>query len=103
LSVNNKRGVYDKGRGNLCLFVHFASGLNEKLEPQSECILPGLEKITVLWQCHYSREVTNALLDREHQVSFLHFPRKSDPDNWPECPEVYLPFFSSPRSTQFLR
>jgi glycosyltransferase involved in cell wall biosynthesis len=42
----------------------------------------------------YSREVTNALLDREHQVSFLHFAQEeSDPDNWPECPEVYLPFF----------
>ena len=42
----------------------------------------------------YSREVTNALLDREHQVSFLHFAQEaSDPDNWPECPEVSLPFF----------
>ena len=42
----------------------------------------------------YSREVTNALLDREHQVSFLHFAQEeSNPDNWPECPEVYLPFF----------
>lgn len=41
----------------------------------------------------YSREITNALLDRKHQVSFLHFAQEeSDPDNWPECPEVSLPF-----------
>jgi len=41
----------------------------------------------------YSREVTNALLDKKHQVSFLHFAQEeSDPDNWPDCPEVSLPF-----------
>jgi len=41
----------------------------------------------------YSREVTNALLDRKHQVSFLHFAQEeSDPANWPECEEVSLPF-----------
>ena len=42
----------------------------------------------------YSREVTNALLDRGHQVSFLHFAQEeeSDLDNWPHCPEVPLPF-----------
>ncbi len=42
----------------------------------------------------YSREVTNALLDRGHQISFLHFAQEeSDPeDNWPDCPEVSLPF-----------
>ncbi|MBR8838963.1 MAG: glycosyltransferase family 4 protein [Stigonema ocellatum SAG 48.90 = DSM 106950] len=41
----------------------------------------------------YSREITNALLDRGHQVSFLHFAQEvSKPDNWPNCPEVSLPF-----------
>lgn len=41
----------------------------------------------------YGREITNALLDRGHQVSFLHFAQEeSDPDNWPNCPEVPLPF-----------
>jgi len=40
----------------------------------------------------YSREVTNALLDRGHQVSFLHFAQETDPDNWPNCQEVPLPF-----------
>ncbi|BAZ24013.1 group 1 glycosyl transferase [Kalymmatonema gypsitolerans NIES-4073] len=41
----------------------------------------------------YSREITNALLDRGHQVSFLHFAQEeSDLDNWPNCPEVTLPF-----------
>lgn len=43
----------------------------------------------------YSREVTNALLDRGHQVSFLHFAQEEadpNPDNWPDCPEVSLPF-----------
>lgn len=42
----------------------------------------------------YGREVTNALLDRGHRVSFLHFAQEdSDPANWPDCPEVTLPFF----------
>lgn len=41
----------------------------------------------------YSREITNALLDRGHQVSFLHFAQEdSNPENWPDCPEVSLPF-----------
>lgn len=41
----------------------------------------------------YSREITNALLDRGHQVSFLHFAQEeSEPDNWPNCQEVSLPF-----------
>ena len=41
----------------------------------------------------YSREVTNALLDRGHEVSFLHFAQEeSEPDNWPNCQEVSLPF-----------
>ncbi len=44
----------------------------------------------------YSREITNALLARRHQVSFLHFAQfaqeETDPDNWPGCQEVSLPF-----------
>jgi glycosyltransferase involved in cell wall biosynthesis len=41
----------------------------------------------------YSREITNALLDRGHQVSFLHFAQEdSEPGNWPNCQEVPLPF-----------
>jgi glycosyltransferase involved in cell wall biosynthesis len=41
----------------------------------------------------YSREITNALLDGGHQVSFLHFAlEESDLDNWPNCQEVTLPF-----------
>lgn len=41
----------------------------------------------------YSREVTNALLDKEHQVSFLHFAQEEpEPDNWPNFQEVSLPF-----------
>ena len=41
----------------------------------------------------YGREVTNALLDRGHQVSFLHFAQAdSSVDNWPECQEVSIPF-----------
>jgi glycosyltransferase involved in cell wall biosynthesis len=56
----------------------------------------------------YSREVTNALLDRGYQVSFLHFAQESSdghnsivswdadasatrPNGWPDCPEVSLP------------
>lgn len=42
----------------------------------------------------YGREVTNALLDRGHKVSFLHFAQEeAEPNNWPDCPEVPLPFF----------
>lgn len=41
----------------------------------------------------YSREITNALLDRKHQVSFLHFAQSETVcENWPDCPEVFLPF-----------
>ncbi|MBW4615224.1 MAG: glycosyltransferase family 4 protein [Desmonostoc vinosum HA7617-LM4] len=41
----------------------------------------------------YSREITNALLDRGHQVSFLHFAQEeSEPENWPNFQEVSLPF-----------
>ncbi|MFB2770877.1 glycosyltransferase family 4 protein [Pelatocladus sp. BLCC-F211] len=41
----------------------------------------------------YSREITNALLEQGHEVSFLHFAQEeSKPDNWPNCPEVPLPF-----------
>ncbi|MEA5616554.1 glycosyltransferase family 4 protein [Cronbergia sp. UHCC 0137] len=41
----------------------------------------------------YSREITNALLDRGHQVSFLHFAQENpEPDNWPKFQEVSLPF-----------
>ncbi|MDJ0731912.1 MAG: glycosyltransferase family 4 protein [Crocosphaera sp.] len=41
----------------------------------------------------YGREVTNALLDRGYQVSFLHFSQEeSHSTNWPDCREVTLPF-----------
>ncbi|MFQ4140650.1 glycosyltransferase family 4 protein [Chlorogloeopsis sp. ULAP02] len=41
----------------------------------------------------YSREITNALLELGHQVSFLHFAQEeSEPDNWPKFQEVSLPF-----------
>jgi glycosyltransferase involved in cell wall biosynthesis len=41
----------------------------------------------------YSREITNALLDRGHEVSFLHFAQEEKhPDNSPNCHEVPLPF-----------
>ncbi len=40
----------------------------------------------------YGREVTNGLLDRGHQVSFLHFAQEeADPDK-SNCQEVSLPF-----------
>ncbi len=41
----------------------------------------------------YGREITNALLERGHRVSFLHFAQEESayPD-WPDCPEVFLPF-----------
>jgi glycosyltransferase involved in cell wall biosynthesis len=59
----------------------------------------------------YGREVTNALLDRGHQVSFLHFAQEeSVPDEMPEVQEVSLPFLyksqiytiPSPRSSKVL-
>jgi glycosyltransferase involved in cell wall biosynthesis len=41
----------------------------------------------------YSREITNSLLDRGHDVSFLHFAQdESEAQNWPNCEEVTLPF-----------
>ncbi|MBD2139620.1 glycosyltransferase family 4 protein [Anabaena sp. FACHB-1237] len=41
----------------------------------------------------YSREITNGLLDRGHEVSFLHFAQEEpEPDNWPNFKEVSLPF-----------
>jgi glycosyltransferase involved in cell wall biosynthesis len=51
----------------------------------------------------YGREITNSLLDRDYQVSFLHFAQaqsnyephldfKSDRDDWSNCPEIPLPF-----------
>jgi glycosyltransferase involved in cell wall biosynthesis len=41
----------------------------------------------------YSREITNGLLDRGHEVSFLHFAQEeAEPDNWPNFQEVPLPF-----------
>ncbi|NER07240.1 MAG: glycosyltransferase family 4 protein [Okeania sp. SIO3C4] len=40
----------------------------------------------------YSREITNALLDRGYQVSFLHFATEDNkPDKWPRFHEVSLP------------
>ncbi len=42
----------------------------------------------------YGREVTNALLDRGYQVSFLHFAQEETDrsESWPDCLEVVLPF-----------
>jgi glycosyltransferase involved in cell wall biosynthesis len=41
----------------------------------------------------YGREVTNALLDRGHRVSFLHFAQEDDAAlPLSECPEVPIPF-----------
>jgi glycosyltransferase involved in cell wall biosynthesis len=41
----------------------------------------------------YSREVTNALREKGHQVSFLHFaPEEAPPDDWPDCQEFSIPF-----------
>lgn len=42
----------------------------------------------------YGREITNALLDRGHQVTFLHFAQPQEEENLdhPDCPEVSLPF-----------
>ncbi|TAE60607.1 MAG: glycosyltransferase family 1 protein [Nostocales cyanobacterium] len=41
----------------------------------------------------YGREITNRLLDRGHEVSFLHFAQEeSESDKWPNCKEVSLPF-----------
>ncbi|MBW4466822.1 MAG: glycosyltransferase family 4 protein [Pegethrix bostrychoides GSE-TBD4-15B] len=42
----------------------------------------------------YGREVTNALLDRGYQVSFLHFAQEEDTaaQVWRDCQEVPIPF-----------
>ena len=51
----------------------------------------------------YGREITNVLLDRNYQVSFLHFAQaqgdyehhlsfNGDRPNWSNCPEIPLPF-----------
>jgi len=41
----------------------------------------------------YGREITNSLLDRGHQVSFLHFAQEeANEENWPNRAEVVLPF-----------
>ena len=41
----------------------------------------------------YGREITNVLLDQGYKVSFLHFAQEeSTGENWPDCPEVFLPF-----------
>ncbi len=41
----------------------------------------------------YSREATNALRERGHQVSFFHFAQEeAAPDNWPDFQEFSLPF-----------
>jgi glycosyltransferase involved in cell wall biosynthesis len=41
----------------------------------------------------YGREVTNALLDRGYDVSFLHFAQEeAEEQTWPGCQEVSLPF-----------
>jgi glycosyltransferase involved in cell wall biosynthesis len=59
----------------------------------------------------YGREITNALLDRGHQVSFLHFSQEDDPKApLSGCSEVALPFIyksqvytiPSPRSSKVL-
>ena len=41
----------------------------------------------------YGREITNSLLDRGYQVSFLHFSQEeTDSNHWQYCKEVTLPF-----------
>jgi glycosyltransferase involved in cell wall biosynthesis len=42
----------------------------------------------------YSREVTNALLDRKHTVSFLHFAQEEAlaADSWPDVQDIPIPF-----------
>lgn len=60
----------------------------------------------------YSREITNNLLDRGHQVSFLHFSQEAEEtEPWhADCPEISLPFLyrstlytiPTPKSSQIL-
>lgn len=40
----------------------------------------------------YGREVTNSLLDRGYEVSFLHFAEEAGDPTWPGYQEVPLPF-----------
>ncbi|MBD0333881.1 MAG: glycosyltransferase family 4 protein [Cyanobacteria bacterium Co-bin13] len=43
----------------------------------------------------YGREITNALLERDHQVTFLHFAQPPEAEagtHSPDCAEVSLPF-----------
>ena len=41
----------------------------------------------------YGREITNSLLDRGYQVSFLHFAQEEEVEENPlDCQEVFLPF-----------
>ncbi len=41
----------------------------------------------------YSREITNALLEKGEQVSFLHFAQQeSNCEEWLHCQEIFLPF-----------
>jgi len=58
----------------------------------------------------YGREITNALLDRGYQVSFLHFSQEEEQISWPDRQEVILPFLyksqiytiPSPKSSKIL-
>lgn len=59
------------------------------------------KKTPVCGNVTYGREITNALLDRGHRVSFLHFASESEGENggeestidsFQECHEVTLPF-----------
>jgi glycosyltransferase involved in cell wall biosynthesis len=59
----------------------------------------------------YGREVTNTLLERGYQVSFLHFAQEETAlEHRPDCPEVALPFLyksqvytiPTPRSSRIL-
>lgn len=41
----------------------------------------------------YGREITNGLLERKYQVSFLHFAQQeTEQHHSADCPEVFLPF-----------
>lgn len=41
----------------------------------------------------YSRNITNALLNRGYEISFLHFAQEEmETETWPQCQEVLLPF-----------
>jgi len=59
----------------LCLIVHFASRLNENLSLNLNAYCLDWKKNTVLWQCHFSREVTNALLDQNTRLASSTLPK----------------------------